>query len=295
MRSARQQGAREARRSSRPPDNRTDSQEHTRGRWPELRIIRKANYEAPEAEEWNLFLSDIGSRNYGKGYAKCLGSMACVFVDAQSMGRMLAKKYSKPFEDRKRTEQVQRSLARNFNAWVRQQEKSRIDAQFDQKTASRTNCRSLGLIAIGDELRLEHDERAETFEQEQFDDEVTILLDDELLLDDGIVVSGATGEPRWNQGVFPVRGIEPYGHSDLGMDLSTNEQLYREYEDVRSYLKHEGLDINLLTESPRGKRLFEPHASFFETFGPAGQADLQYKYGVPQALPLGSPHAYVNK
>lgn len=283
-----------AKRLDRGTASQKDSQQFTRGPWPELRIVRKANYEAAEARDWNLFLNDIGNRNYGKGHAKSLGSIACVFVDAQAMGRMLSKKYDRAFEDRRRTQQVQRSFARDFNEWVRAQEKLRIDAQFEKKTAPHANCRNIGLIAVGNELVLPPDPTA-TAHASVEDISYDIELDDALLPDLEIMISGNPDELRWNQASFAVRGFEKYGHNDIGLDLSTNEQLYCEWEDIRSYLIQDGLDVNHMKDKPNGNFLFEPHASFFETCGPAGQSELQYKGSVPKALPLDSPHAYVSK
>jgi len=206
----------------------------------------------------------------------------------------LGKKYRKAFENRKRTEQLQRSFARDFNGFVRSQEKARIDARFDKKTKPYANCRNMGLIAIGDELLLPPDSTATSRAGTDMPDDYDIILCPDELLELEIEAVGDRDEMRWNQGSFAVRALEKYGNNDIALDLSGNPQLYEEWEDVRSYLKAEQLDVNLMKAQPNGRFLFEPHASCFETFGPAGQVALQYSVERPTAIPLDSPHAYLN-
>lgn len=228
-----------------------ESTELATGRWPELRIIRPVNYEATEALDWDRFLNHIGAKNYGSGIARSLGSMACDFVDAQAMGRMLAKKYRKAFQDRRRTLQVQRAFAKDFNQFVTTQEKARSDVQF-AKLSSPLSPASATIETI--EFELVDSAEDITIDLSRLEDAILNLHEADIQTD--------LEEPRWNEASFVVKGIERYGKRDLGVDLSLNEQLYIEWQDVRSYLIHDGLDVNLMLSHPDDKNLaFEPHAT----------------------------------
>jgi hypothetical protein len=260
------------------PEERTVSP----GRWPELRIVRQVNFDTHEAYDWSRFINEVGSRNYGAGTAKCLGSMACNFVDAQSMGRMMAKKYRKASGDRKRTLQVQRSFARDFNQFVRGQERIRIDARFEKQTAPKLKPR------FPDPM-FEAATATDLWDEEDNPEGVIFIPDIEPEM------PADAEEMRWNEGVFAVKAIDKFGHNDLGLDLSPNEQLYKEEAEIRDYLRHEGLDINHLRDGPEGRFSFQPHASFFETYGAAGSVALSYTVEMPEGLPLHPPVALVTR
>jgi len=218
----------------------------------------------------------------GKGEARSLGSMACGFVDAQAMGRMLGKKYPKAFDDRKRTMQVQRSFAKDYNQFVREQERMRIDAQ-NAKLDNYRQPVSSGLIQISGDLAL-----VATINSDDDFLGNEILFTDELLLPDDVE------EMRWNQQDFTVKDTDKFGNNVIGLDLRDNDQLYQEWTETRDYLQHDGLDINLMKDKPGGKFEFRPHVSFFETCGPAGRVALSAFAYMPDTIPLHSPWLHVN-
>lgn len=250
-------------------------------RWPELRIIRPVNYEVLDAFVWVNFLNDVGSRNYGLGTARSMGSMACSLVDAQAMGRMMAKKFNKIASDRRKFTQVQRTFARNFNQFVRSQEIERATSDFEKLAAPQLL--GGGMVAVDDELILSPVE------------EITDAPHtDDIYLGDGLFLPDHIASIQWDYGDFAVKAIDAYGGNDLGLDLSGNERLYSEFHETVDYLKHEGLDTNLM-RGPADGFLYKPHVSIFETFGRAETVDLQYKYSLPDSISLNPPYAQTNK
>lgn len=256
-------------------------------RWPEIRIVRQVLYAANDIDQVDRFINDLGHRNIGVGEAKALGSQAMTIVDAQSMGRMLAKKHRKAYSDRKKTLQIQRSFARDFNQFVRSQERTREEVRFEKKTAAKL-CTS-GVVNIESGVFIPppkvdlSDEFPEIFISDEFDD-----LPEKTPQD--------IDEMRWNSGSFAVKNcFSVYGNGEgLGFDLSDVDQFAKEYEETEKFLKASGLDTKHMLDPETREPRFSPHIMAFRTFEPAGRVALSHVVEFPQLIPLSAPAAVVN-
>jgi len=195
--------------------------------WPELRIVRLSSPIWPHSEDWDTFLNDIGRRNYGKGKAVALGSLACTYVTATEMGRMLHRKYPKAFESRRKTEQLMRSFRRDFQSFVRASERAAL--------------KGLPPPATEDVILAEQD----------LEETITSIAARE---------QSARESLPWGIGFFTVKGFEKYGKNEIGLDLSDNQTYYTERDEILGYLQAEGLSTAEIDLSR------QPHSVIFEAF-----------------------------
>lgn len=96
-------------------------------RWPEIRIARLVDPTIEDAEHGWLtseFQNNLGRMNRGKGVARSMGSMACTYISATEMGRMLEQKYEKVFKDRGKTVQLMRRVKRQCDQFLHDRTRS---------------------------------------------------------------------------------------------------------------------------------------------------------------------------
>ena len=249
----------------------------------ELTIARLYNEQTPEAQDgWQPLLDDLAARNRRKGKTVAVGTIACEFAGPEVMGQMLAKKFPSAWSDAKKRLRIQRSFADNFNNFVRQQDKANLDMLFERGTGVRLEPNPL--ITNGDDIVLP----IRDFDYEPHADTGLLLFDEsEIIFESG-------GDRMWNEGLFAVGAIDKSGPHTVAVNLDQNEQLHREFSEIRGFMKEDKLDTNLL-RGDFGRFIFRPHADIFETFDEAGVAILTFNLDIPGALPLHAPKAVVNQ
>ena len=238
-----------------------------RARWPELRIVRETNIEWPGYEDWDRYVNVFGRHNRGIGQVASVGSMALNHATAQEMGKMLEKKYPKPYEQRRSTIQLHRRFAENFNQYVQRQERNGIEAMHVATELARLRDEADDLPAIMARL-----------ERENVDTGYDIVLETKP------EISGI----EWGIGIFAVReGLQKFSRNALALDLTANEQLYAEREEITSYLRDEGLDTRYID------RAREPHLTVIGTYGIAGSVELKHVHH-PPFVTLDPPRGLTN-
>lgn len=238
-----------------------------RARWPELRIVRETNIAWPGHEDWDRYVNVFGRLNRGIGDVASYGSMALSHVTAQEMGKMLQKKFSKPYEQRRSTIQLHRRIAENFNQFVGRQERYEIEAMNMSEEQSRAREESDDIEAIM--ARLDRD----------CDDAAYDILLERKPEPTGII---------WGIGIFAVRaGLEKFSRNALGLDLTANDQLYTERQEIISFLEGEDLDTRMID------RTREPHLTVIGTYGIAGSVKLKH-VDHPPRVTLDAPRALAN-
>lgn len=248
--------------------NRLEAPKPAGYRWPELFIIRQTNIDWPnnqkQGEDWNEFLNALGRLNRGKGKAFALGAMACSYVTAVEMGKMLQKRYPDVYENRAKTIQMHRRFARHYNEFVSRKERAGLEAVFAKTERMRVF------------------EESEAFTGVFSPDEIGDQAYGDIVLE--VPKPGYIG---WNLGTFAVKGLQKYSRNELGLDLSPNDQLYNEWQETIDYCRHEGLDTKFIDRNR------EPHLVVFETFGVLGSVMLKAPNN-PGKIALDPPAALVN-
>lgn len=231
---------------------------------PTMRIVRPVNsrdgLNYPVLTE---FVDDLGRSNYDRGFALSVGSMACTYVTAREMEQMVADKYtSRKFtsdaQEKKFLTDIYRGLAKSFTLFVRAESRLAVQEGFCEVTS--TQERHLDLL-LGREPT------------------------DEKTDDDEIEVRRSPFQPiPWGTSEFVVRGLEKYGPAKLGLDLTGNEVLVREREEVVSFLRSEGYRTATVDRNR------DMHISIFRTFGKPLPV-LRYEGERPDVVVLDPPKA----
>jgi len=112
---------------------------------PEVRIIRQVSIHPDDNERLRNAVDYLGQKNYGKGKATAIGSLACTYVSAEEMARMLENKYPKIYQNRRKITQMQRRMAKDYKQFVQNSGRSveeavmsgfrvQIDGHDDEQT-----------------------------------------------------------------------------------------------------------------------------------------------------------------
>jgi hypothetical protein len=99
---------------------------------PEMRVGRATNIEDPLSYGWHTHLDRLGRKNYGRGKAVALGSIALTYVNAKENGAMLLRKFPDLFGARvqpKRILQTYRRFAEEYNAFARENDRIAVEAR----------------------------------------------------------------------------------------------------------------------------------------------------------------------
>ena len=230
------------------------------GAVPELRFCRTAAIVGDRVDEWNNFLNKLGKYNYGKGNARSLGSMACSFVTATEMGRMLEWKYPKIMQNRSKTIQLYRRLAKHYATFVRSGGNADIEMA---------------------QVRVEHSTMEESM---QYDLDMPIDEWEHRVLDREYDEPITEVSNRWNIGSFATNGFSKYSRNGLGIDMSSNEGLMDGFEKTIEFLKGEKLNTDIIDQQRR------PHLVVFDTFAELGKVDLRSPIP-PTSIVLEEPRA----
>lgn len=245
-------------------------------RWPELRVVRFPDTDnAQNLDDWHIFLDDVGgSRNYGKGKARALGSMAIVYVPAKEFGLMLEDKYGNG-KDYNTPEKAARLIAK-MRTGLRVFMEGANKQAFDNRTLSIHE--RLGDIVMGDgfifdnELAdpLRRDDDVAAFEAEVAD-----------------VVDAGQNSPIWfGAADLSVNGLGQYGEG-YGLDLSLNGILFEERLAILDYLRtYEKLNTTKFVNHG-----WTPHATVFEFEDHIRGATISYGEELPGLISYDHPIA----
>jgi hypothetical protein len=247
------------------------------GAIPETRIVRSVDITAPGyTGEWNNFLNEAGQLLYGDGNVKALGSMAVTYVSANEIGRMLSDRYPDAYSGgcSPKTRRQIIMFERKIGKYIADQE--RTVTQMMKKIEG-----------------AEVPRQAKSCDDAFFDDE----HEDELGKDEhdkdehSKFHQGLAQNKLWHAGVFAVRGVEPYGRTRLGFDLTDpeNEALRIERRQLVEDLFKKELKLNTRLVDP----YFDPHVSFFVGNQPVAQMIIP-NLDSPLEIVLQAPKAIAN-
>lgn len=237
--------------------------------FPEMRIVRAASIDDIEyGPEWSRYLDVLGKENRGKGKAHSLGSMAVTLVSAQEVNRMVQSKHPELFDRNKRKKATQkfRSIARKVNAMVNTNADDIVNAAYDQAQAKA-------------DLRIA-----------QLEDPDALFLDLEAKASPADIKTASenTGT-KWQEANFTCQdtALDKFSRNALAIDLSNNEELLQERQELRDFFRGEGMRSELMDVNWR------PHVVPFETFADIGKVALTVPV-MPKELLLEQPRAIVN-
>lgn len=247
-----------------------------KGRWPSIKIVRSANYEVPEAEAWNVFMNHLGARNYLKGTGRSLGSLACTYVSAREFAAMIEKKYDQKLtSNRSDSLQLMRRISRNYNQFVDDEGQTGLKLLVDLSDFARTKIDSDVAMAAQSDEEIE----------DQF---LKWCEEDELPFDEQRAATEERSDKLlWGIGSFVVNGLDSYGHNKIGLDLSGNEQLYKERDKTVDFFRAEGFDTGLIDRSRA------PHLTVFQSFDLVSRTML-VTLDTPRKIVLNPPKALVS-
>jgi len=245
-------------------------------RWPELRVVRFPDTDHGQVlDDWHLFLDDVGgSRNYGKGKARALGSMAMIYVSAKEFGLMLEDKYGRG-KDYNTPDKAARLIAKMRTGMRVFMDGANKEA-YDNRTLSIHE--RLTDVVIGNSF---------TFDNELADplaraDDLTTFEADVA----DVVVAGQTAPIWFGAAELAVKGLGQYGEG-YGLDLSLNEVLFDERRALLDYLKtYEKLNTAKFTNAG-----WMPHATAFEFEDHIRGASISYGEPLPGVISYDHPIA----
>jgi hypothetical protein len=246
-------------------------------RWPELRVVRFPDTDSgQDIDDWHIFLDDIGgSRNYGKGKARALGSMAITYISAKEFGLMLEAKYGngKDYNTPEKATRLVAKMRTGMSVFMRDAHmnayNNRTDTIYDR----------LSSVVIGNSLSVVNeleDSSIVVDELTEFEAEVA-----------DVVVAGQTAPIWFDAADLAVKGLGQYGEG-YGLDLSLNPVLFEERQGMLEYLRtYEKLDTARFTNAG-----WMPHATVFEFEDHIRGATVSYGEPLPGAIPYNHPVAF---
>lgn len=245
-------------------------------RWPELRVVRFPDTDhGQDLDDWHIFLDDVGgSRNYGKGKARALGSMAMIYISAKEFGLMLEEKYGRG-KDYNTPEKAARLIAKMRTGMRVFMEGANKEA-YDNRTLSIHERLADG--AIGSTFTLDN----ELLDPQDRADELAAFEADVV----DVVVAGQTAPIWFGAAELAVKGLGQYGEG-YGLDLSLNEVLFDERRALLDYLRtYEKLNTAKFTNAG-----WMPHATVFEFEDHIRGASISYGEPLPGAISYDHPIA----
>lgn len=243
-------------------------------RLPVYSIRRPLNLRTPDADVWEDYLDDVAERNRDTGKTLSLGELAVEYVSPGSFLSMMAEKHSDKFSEPQRARRIMREFAKGFNQHMREMTKQASDASFE--VAHGPLHPESKMLSVGSDLVLLHE--SDTL---LADTSLEDFYDEQDMAEEEIV--------DWGHGNFKVGVIRKCGELAFGFDLSDHEQFDREFNGIRSYLRSEGLNTNLMTgDRPGAAHVFMPVMPFFVQDTSGGI--LRYAEA-PMSVPLHPPAA----
>lgn len=260
--------------------------------FPELRIVRHVDLEAPNRHDWREFVDDVGVTNYDEGIAKAYGSIAVVYVTATEMGQVLRSTFPRLCANPGKLRERQREIAKDVNAFVRTGQQIAYDDRTAEMEAAHSDVAAAVLVGFSNEL---WDGDGMDLPLEPADGDVYFQaqaeIDDRFQVE---VLPTASDPMPYAEGRFAVKGIARYGRG-YGLDLSGNPELYEDRDGIIRHLKKDqGLDTKAIE-----RRNWEPHGTIFKRATHEGNMDrpyaLEYHQRPPSTIDLLAPAPIVSK
>lgn len=245
-------------------------------RWPELRVVRFPDADhGKDTDDWHIFLDDIGGpRNYGKGDARALGSLAITYISAKEFGLMLEAKYGNG-RDYNTPEKAARLIAK-----MRTGLKVFIEGANKEAYHNRTESIQdrLSSLVIGNSFSFSN-ELADPLDAS--DDLAAFEAD---IAD--VVEAGQTAPIWFDDAELVVNGLGEYGEG-YGLDLSLNGVLFDERQALLEYLRtYEKLNTAKFTNGG-----WMPHATVFKYEDHIRSATITYGEPLPGVISYNHPTA----
>jgi hypothetical protein len=245
-------------------------------RWPELRVIRfpDANH-GKDIDDWHIFLDDIGGpRNYGKGDARTLGSLAITYITAKEFGLMLETKYGNG-KDYNTPEKAARLIAKmqtGLRVFMQEAHKNAYDNRTDSIHDKISDIVVASAFSAGDTSYVPLGRSEELAE---FEADIA-----------GAVEAGQTAPIWFDDAELVVNGLAQYGEG-YGLDLTLNEVLFEERSALLDYLRtYEKLNTGKYTNSG-----WLPHATVFKFEDHIRSASITYGESLPSVISYNHPTA----
>jgi hypothetical protein len=268
-------GSRHARAPRQRRDASNGSGELTRI-WPEMRVARFPDTEAGnDIDGWTIFLNDVGGpRNYGRGKARALGSMAITFIRAKEFGLMLEAKYPKDYETSEKAARLVKKVRGGIRAFIRDAHSEAYSSRTDDIEERVAGALLAQAVMVG-----EVDNDLELFAEDEPGDENAPAIAELIRTEHSV--------PIWfGAADLAVNGINHYGRDGYGLDLALNEQLHDEHAALLHYLRtYEGLDTRFVDDR------WSPHATFFDQEDHIARTTLTYGAELPTVITYNHPIA----
>lgn len=227
----------------------------------DLRIIRPVvPLSAPNELEWNDFLNALSVENRALGTTRSLGMVAITYVPSKHMNSMLRERWPRDFHHPRHKLNLFRKMNASINNFLRAEDKRSFDGQLQGIEATHRE----RLVADYDP------ELDEIFAEAG----MPRLVDPDLKAGlSAAEVEELEAERVFGRATLTVSGIEFYGKSRYGLDLSHNDVTRQERQSIVNYLRYsEGLGVQILDQG------WAPHATIFRLHEhiPASQASPVY-------------------
>src|SRR5581483_10596513 len=195
-------------------------------RWPELRIVRFPDTDRGQyIDDWHIFLDDIGgSRNYGKGKARALGSMAITYISAKEFGLMLEAKYGngKDYNTPEKAARLVDKMRTGMRVFMQEAHRNAYDNRTD---AIQGKISDIVVASTFTVRNVAGDSMGPTDEWVDREADIATAVD-----------TGQTAPIWFDAADLAVKGLGQYGDG-YGLDLSLNPVLFDERHGLLEYLR----------------------------------------------------------
>lgn len=244
--------------------------------WPEIRVSRRADIGPGAAtDDWHIFLAELGRSNYGKGRACSIGSVAITMVSAKEMGYMLQKRFPRAYSTPDKTARLHAKVAGGIADFVRSRQRLAYnEVTLRMELAMQATRSEFSFVGMSNHL--------------EEPPEADPLPCPQPPAGAGSDIESAVPATYFGDAVFAVDGLELFG-GGYGADLSSNEQLYSEREDLRKFLRSDVcLDTSALNNS------WKPHGTVFELLPQLRAVTLTYQAERPASIALDQPRSLLS-
>lgn len=228
--------------------------------WPMMRMARFMDIDDMEVYAWDEFFNKLGQRNRSLGRARAAGSVALTYISGVDFNKMLLEKYDSFRQSSAKAVKLQRQLSAELR-------------EFMRSNAAIERHNSTGRLVMDHYLSVENSMGLDTRE-----DNFYSAADQVASLDLTPVEEDRLGSCVYAKSTLAVNGLSLYGRNKLGLDLSTNDQLFNERDQVVSFLRASGFNTNHISSE------WSPHAVVFDGFDHISGCSQLVKYK-HQSLP----------
>ncbi|GAC1392390.1 MAG: hypothetical protein NVSMB46_08120 [Candidatus Saccharimonadales bacterium] len=237
----------------------------------DMRIIRQVDTSKFEnTHAWHPYLDVLSQKNHGIGYGRSLGALAITYVRATEMNKMLADAYPNDFFDGNKKVKLFRNLGKSITEFIRVQGNIESVYKVEKIAALREYQQTAYLRSGSDEI-----DDGTLLQADRYEDEELVHQSQYY---------------KYGPAELSVRGLEIYGKSKWGIDLSLNDSLFEEREGLRHHLR----GVEGLKTAPMD-RDWQPHATLFQAFDHIPVTELRHKIDVPSQIIFQSLHLEYNE